>query len=163
MIEKTAVVISTNQGHAWVKSEDNSTCHSCSSSAGCSSTSHFFTESNTEPSKMLVANPFHAKPGDHVIVGLPSDGLLKSSLLAYLLPLISLLVFAFLGNELFIWFSGNGEFGAILLGIAGLFAGLRFSNTVVQCTDLKEKLQPVILRNNISNNEHDIKFLTPIV
>ena len=162
MIEKAAVVISTHQGYAWVKTENTtSACSACSSSGSCSSTHSFFTSSNADAGKMQVANPFHAKPGDHVIVGLPSDGLLKSSLLAYLLPLMSLIIFAFLGNELFTWFGVNGEFGSISMGIAGLFAGLRFSDTIVQHSELKEKLHPVILRKNVATEEHTVKFLTP--
>ncbi len=163
MIEKTAVVISTNQGYAWVRAEHTtSSCSVCSSLGSCASISSFFTASNMDSGKIQVANPFHAKPGDHVIVGLPSNGLLKSSILAYLLPLMSLVIFAFLGNELFTWLGVNGEFGSILMGIAGLFAGLRFSDTLIQHSELKEKLHPVILRKNISTEEHTIKFLTPV-
>lgn len=161
MIEKTAVVISTNQGHAWVEADDISSCGGCASSKGCSTNSFFSDSSNKNLGKMQVANPFHAKPGEQVVVGLPSDGLLKSSLLAYLLPLVSLLVFSFLGSELFIWMDSNAELGAILLGVSGLFAGLKFSDTFVQCSTIKDKLQPVILRKHTPSEEHVVEFLTP--
>jgi sigma-E factor negative regulatory protein RseC len=164
MIEKAAVVISTNQGYAWVASDDMAACGSCSSSktGGCSSPSlQFFSQEKVE--KVQVSNPFHAKPGDQVIVGLPSDGLLKSSLLAYLLPLISLLIFAFLGNEVFILMSISGELGAAAMGFTGLLVGLKFSNTLVKhSSDLKDKLQPVILRKNNTLADNPIKFVTPI-
>lgn len=163
MIEKTAVVISTNQGHAWIKSDDFASCGSCSSSGSCSSGASLFTSSDKERGKMQVANPLHAKPGDQVVIGLPSDSLLKSSLLAYLLPLISLLVFSLLGSEVFAWVGANAELGAVLMGIAGLFVGLRFSDTLVQCSDIKEKLQPVILRKHSPTNEHVVDFMTPTV
>ena len=163
MIEKTAIVISTNQGHAWIKSDDVAACSSCSSSDGCSSSTSFFTGSDKDLGKMQVANPLHAKPGEQVIVGLPSDSLLKSSLLAYLLPLLSLLVFSLLGSEIFTWMGTNAELGAILMGIAGLFVGLRFSDTLVQCSDIKEKLQPVILRKYSPSNEHVVEFMAPTV
>jgi positive regulator of sigma E activity len=97
-------------------------------------------------------------------VGLPSEGLLKSSLLVYLLPLVSLLIFAFLGNEVFISMQVNGEIGAVFMGFAGLLGGLRFSNILVQnSSHLKDKLQPVILRKNHNFSEHSIKFVAPIV
>lgn len=160
MIEKTAVVISTNQGSAWVKAEGVESCSSCSSSGACSS-KRLFSRDDDPSEKMRVANPFHAKPGDHVIVGLPSDGLLKSSLLAYLFPLLSLIVFSLLGSEVFLFLGSNAELGAILMGVAGLFVGLRFADTLVQCSDLKEKLHPVILRKNDLSEEHSIKFMTP--
>jgi len=159
MIEKTAVVIRINQGYAWVKSEGMSSCGSCSSAGGCSSTS--LMNPNKESNAMQVANPFHAKPGDHVIVGMPSDGLLKSSLLAYLLPLFSLLVFAVLGREIFSLIADNGEIGAILMGVGGLFVGLRFSDTLAQHSDIKEKLQPVILRKDARVNEILVDFGSP--
>lgn len=164
MIEKTAVVVSTSKGYAWVSSDDISACGSCTSSTSgsCSSTNlQFYSREKLE--QVQVANPFHAKPGDQVIVGLPSQGLLKSSLLVYLLPLVSLLIFAFLGNEIFISMHVNGEIGAAFMGFAGLLGGLRFANVVVQnSSDLKEKLQPVILRKNNHLAEHSIKFATPI-
>lgn len=165
MIEKTAVVVSTSKGYAWVSSDEMSACGSCTSSTsgGCSSTNlRFYSQDKLE--RVQVANPFHAKPGDQVIVGLPSQGLLKSSLLIYLLPLVSLLIFAFLGNEVFIAMQVNGEIGAAFMGFAGLLGGLRFANVVVQnSSELKEKLQPVILRKNHSlAEEHNIKFATPI-
>ena len=161
MIEKTAVVISTNQGSAWVKAEGIESCGSCSSSGACSSKS-IFSKNDESSERMRVANPFHAQPGDHVIVGLPSDGLLKSSLLAYLLPLMSLIVFSMLGSEVFLFLGGNAELGATLMGVAGLFVGLRFSDTLVQCSDLKEKLHPVILRKNDLSEEQVIKFMSPV-
>ena len=160
MIEKTAIVISTNQGSAWVKADDVDSCSSCSSSGACSNI-NILSRSDDLSDKMQVANPFHAKPGDHVIVGLPSDGLLKSSLLAYLLPLFSLIVFSLLGSEVFLYLGSNAELGATLMGVAGLFVGLRFSNTLAQCSDLKEKLQPVIIRKHSHSEEHVVKFMTP--
>jgi len=159
MIEKTAVVISTNQGYAWIKSDETTSCSGCTS-GGCSSNS-LFSGMDKKLGKMQVSNPLHAKPGEQVIVGLPSDGLLKSSLLAYLLPLLGMLVFSLLGSEIFVWMGSSSELGAILLGIAGLVAGLRFSDTLVQCSDIKEKLQPVILRKNSHADEHIIDFMTP--
>lgn len=159
MIEKKAIIVSTHQGNAVVKAE-NTSCNSCSTKSGCSTKGFLFSPTK-DVSEYKVLNPIHAKPGDRVIVGLASDGLLKSSLLAYLLPLLSLLVFAFLGNELFISMGVSGELGAILMGITGLLVGLRFANTVVQNTELKDDLQPVILRKESAEQLQPLKFLSP--
>lgn len=166
MIEKTAVVISISKGYAWVSSDDIQGCGSCGSnnseSSQCSS-NNLQLYSQTRLDKMQVSNPFHAKPGDQVIVGLPSDSLLKSSLLAYLLPLISLIVFAFLGREIFVFMQVNGELGAIFMGFTGLLVGYRFANLLINNANaLQDKLQPVILRKNNSLSEHTIKFAAPI-
>jgi sigma-E factor negative regulatory protein RseC len=164
MIEKTAVVISISKGYAWVSSDDIQGCGSCSSneSSQCSS-NNLQLYSQTRLERMQVSNPFHAKPGDQVIVGLPSDSLLKSSLLAYLLPLISLIVFSLLGREIFVFMQLNGELGAIFMGFTGLLLGYRFANLLVNNANaLKDKLQPVILRKNNSLSEHTIKFAAPI-
>ena len=164
MIEKTAVVMSTSKGYAWVFSDEISACGSCvSSTSGSCSSASLQLYSREKLAQVQVSNPFHAKPGDQVIVGLPSQGLLKSSLLIYLLPLVSLLIFAFLGNEVFISMHINGEIGAAFMGFTGLLAGLRLANIIVQnSSDLKEKLQPVILRKNHGSAEHTIKFATPL-
>ncbi len=138
MIEEIAEVKTVGQGYAEILPSTSGGCSSCSSNSSCSSASdtfNFFTGSKAEPHTIRVPNPVYAKPGDKVVVGVRANTVLKGSLLAYLLPLITLLIFAMLGELLFSQFSLNAEVGSILFGLLGLYVGFQiiaglFKNSV---------------------------------
>lgn len=149
MIEQTAAVVSVDGGYAWILPQRQSSgCGACSSKTACSSSaSPFdFLRANREPQKMRVLNPLYARPGDTVVVGMQGDALIIYSLLAYLLPLVSLIVFAILGRVFFEILGLGAEAGAILCGIGGLFGGLKFANLLCSRSLSSETFQPVILR-----------------
>ena len=150
MIEQTARVVSTQHGYAWVLPENSKACNSCSSKSGmgCVNSLSFFNSAKTQPESIYVQNPLHAKPGDEVVIGLQGETLVIYSLLAYLLPLVSMLVFAILGGQIFQVLTLSHEAGAILAGVAGLFSGFKFANWLaaqMQTTD--DSAKPVILRH----------------
>lgn len=151
MIEQTATVMSVEKGFAWVvPQQKGESCGACSSKSSCGGAFSAFdflrTSSGSGMQKMRVLNPVYARPGDQVIVGIQGDGLMLFSVLAYLLPLLGLILAAVLGNEVFGWLGGKGEAGAILGGIAGLFGGLRFANLLAKHSLRSSTFQPVILR-----------------
>ena len=148
MIEQTAVVVSIESGYAWIMPQHSSGCGGCASKSGCStSASPFeFLRHNREPQKMLVLNTLYARPGDVVVVGMQGDALILYSLLAYLLPLLSLLVFAMLGSEVFPWLDNGEEIGTVLGGLGGLLGGLKFANILCAHSMDTDGFQPVILR-----------------
>ena len=78
---------------------------------------------------------------------MPGNVFLVYSLLAYLLPLLSMVVFAVLGKELFAWLGMEQESGAVLLGMAGLFSGLKVAGWVASQVGKDEAVSPVILRH----------------
>lgn len=148
MIEQTARVVSLKQGYAWVEPLSAGNCGGCSAkSASCSSVGAFdFLKPNSE--KIYVHNPIHARPGDEVVIGLQSSTLVVYSLFAYLLPLISMLVFAILGNELFAALDMHADFGAILAGVGGLLTGFKLAGWLAQNISKSDDAAPVILRPN---------------
>nr|CAA6800745.1 MAG: Unknown protein [uncultured Thiotrichaceae bacterium] len=148
MIEQTARVMSLKQGYAWVEPLSASNCSGCESkSKGCSSSGVFdFLKPSSE--KIYVQNPIHARPGDEVVIGMQSNALLMYSVFAYLLPLVSMLVFAILGNELFAALGMHADFGAILAGIGGLLTGLKLAGWLAQNISKSSNAAPVILRPN---------------
>lgn len=150
MIEQTARVVSTQHGHAWVLPSNSTNCKACSvkPSAGCSNAFSFFNSSKAKCEPIYVQNPLHAKPGDEVIIGTQSNTLVLYSLLAYLLPLVSMLVFSILGSQVFQILSFPQEAGAVLAGVAGLLSGFKLANWLaVRMHQTHEGMYPVILRH----------------
>lgn len=150
MIEQTARVVSTKQGHAWVLPVNASTCNSCVDKGGssCSNAFSFLIPAKAKAEPIYVQNPLHAKPGDEVVIGTQANTLVLYSMLAYLLPLISMLVFAILGGQVFQLLSLPQEAGAVLAGIAGLFSGFKVANWLAaQMNQANPTMHPVILRH----------------
>lgn len=148
MIEQKAIVVSLKQGHAWVKPLSAGSCNGCDAKSASCSSSGAFDFMRSESEKIYVNNPIHARPGDVVVIGLQSNTLLLYSVFAYLLPLISMLVFAILGNELFTVLAMNADFGAILAGVGGLLTGFKLAGWLAQNISRSGDSDPVILRPN---------------
>ncbi|MFI0398806.1 MAG: SoxR reducing system RseC family protein [Thiolinea sp.] len=150
MIEQTARVVSTQYGHAWVLPLSSTACNSCATKTdtGCSNAFSFLNSSKAKCEPIYVQNPLHAKPGEEVVIGTQGNTLVIYSVLAYLLPLVSLLVFAVLGSQVFQALQLPQEAGSILAGIAGLFSGFKLANWLAaQMSQSNETMHPVILRH----------------
>lgn len=148
MIEQTATVVSVEAGYAWVVPQRRgSGCGGCSSSNACSSSGSTLALMRKDPQKMRVLNPLYARPGDEVVIGMQGEALIIYSLLAYLLPLVGLILAAILGNQIFLLSGMSGELGAVLGGIAGLIGGLRIANSISTRSLHSVEFQPVILRS----------------
>jgi sigma-E factor negative regulatory protein RseC len=146
MIEQSAMVVSVEAGYAWVMPQQKAGgCSSCSSGSTCSSSSPF-DFLNKAPQKIRVLNPLYARPGEQVIVGMQGEALVVYSLLAYLMPLLGLIFAAILGHVVFLFLGLDAEIGAVMAGIAGLFAGLHIANVFSLRSLHSSKFQPVILR-----------------
>lgn len=145
MIEEIAEVISVESGFANVRPLSSSACQGCSSKAGCSTTS-FFSPKKKANSIIKVQNPVYAKPGDNVVIGVSSSALVGGSLLTYMLPILTLLMCAVLGTEVFRYFGFNAEIGSIIFGLLGLFAGFYIARVSVTQTHVCNNLDIMILR-----------------
>lgn len=151
MIEQTATVVSVERGYAWVvPQQKKGLCGACSSKSSCGVSPSAFDFLRPLPDsgaqKMRVLNPVYARPGEQVIIGIQGNGLVLFSMLAYMLPLLSLILAAILGHTVFARLGMDGEMGAILGGVAGLLGGLRFANLLAKHSLRSAGFQPVILR-----------------
>lgn len=147
MIEQKALVVGVERGYAWViPQQQGAGCKGCSGGS-CSSSSAFdFLKREPQTQKLRVLNPVHARHGDHVVIGVQGEALVVYSFLAYLLPLLSLVLMAVVGREMFTLFALHAELGAVLGGITGLLGGLRFANSFCSNSLRSDDFQPVILR-----------------
>ena len=147
MIEQTAIVVSVEAGYAWIIPEKLSEgCGQCATKGNCSTSSVLDVAQPKNAAKMRVLNPLYARPGDTVVVGMQGEALLVYSLLAYLLPLVSLLVFAALGGEIAGLMHVSPGAGAIIGGLGGLVGGLKFANMLGSSSFKSTDFHPVILR-----------------
>jgi len=146
MIEQTATVVSVESGYAWILPQQQAGgCGACASKTSCSSTPSF-SFMRKEPQKMRVLNPSYARPGDTVVVGMQGEALVIYSLLAYMLPLLGMLIAAVLGREIFAFFNVVNELGTVFSGLLGLLGGLRLANALSSRSLKSSDFQPVILR-----------------
>lgn len=131
MIEEQGQVKATDSKFAWIATDNETACHQCTAKAGCgSSLLRQLTAGNARYLK--VANTLGVSTGDKVTVGISESALLTSSLVVYLIPLLSLVLFVVVA-QLFLTFP---EGLVILAGLIGLSAGLfivKFLSSYLSC------------------------------
>ncbi|MCU7871567.1 MAG: SoxR reducing system RseC family protein [Candidatus Thiodiazotropha sp. (ex Lucinoma borealis)] len=146
MIEEPATVISLENDFAIVETQQRAACGSCSSVNSCSTTvlSGLFKRRHN---RLKVANPIQARPGEQVIIGLQEQALLKVSFIAYLLPLVCMILVAILVQSLATQFAWQGgELPQVIGGLLGLISGFLLLKRLAEQRRDKPGYQPVILR-----------------
>lgn len=142
MIEESALVVSTEGDHARLEIDRRSSCGACAASGACGG-SLFGKWLARRPLEVRAKNPVGACPGEWVVVGLADEVLTQASLIAYLTPVLSLILGAGVGQAF------GGELAAILGGGSGILVGLvgvaRFS---AQRRDMPG-FEAVILRRSV--------------
>ena len=157
MIEERAVILSLQsepsqtQTTATLEIERKTACGLCGQTRGCGNSiwGRLFGHQTTA---FRAQNRINAKVGDSVIVGINEKALLKSALLLYILPLVTLFFGAILASQL--WQTD----GITMLGAAiGLVIGLLWVKGHTMSNRYFNLQQPVILRL-ASSQENAIKF-----
>ncbi|MEJ2694544.1 MAG: SoxR reducing system RseC family protein, partial [Candidatus Thiodiazotropha sp.] len=90
--------------------------------------------------RLLLENSLGARPGDQVVIGIPDQLLVRASLMAYLLPLVVMLVITALGDMV-----GLNELLLSLLALGGLAMGF-FTVRRVSRGSTSQHYQPRLLR-----------------
>ncbi|MCK5810907.1 MAG: SoxR reducing system RseC family protein [Cocleimonas sp.] len=141
MIEEIGIVERVEDGYIWVSpASSGGACGSCQSSGSCS-TSILVTLLQGKTSKTVrVNNTINAKVKDKVVLGIHPQGLLSGSALIYLLPILTLFIFAALGGQFF------NERVSMVAGVVGFIIGLYISKKIAGSTVMKSRLALVGLR-----------------
>lgn len=129
MIEETGRVVAIEGDSAWVEIERRSACSQCSVSSGCGTSvlSQWF---GRRSSRIRVPNQFALKQGDTVKVGVSDQALLKAAFLAYLVPLLAMIVASMLAAG-----AGASDGVTALFAVAGLVVGLLTLRSISQRTE----------------------------
>lgn len=157
MIEERAVILSLKSEPsqtlttATLEVERKTACGLCGQTRGCGNSiwGRLFGHQTTA---FKAQNRINAKVGDSVIVGINEKALLKSALLLYILPLVTLFIGAILASQL------RQTDGSAMLGAAiGLVVGLLWVKGHAMSNSYYSWQQPMILRL-ASSQENAIKF-----
>lgn len=143
MVEEQAIIVSTDQNQAALEILRNKPCGLCGQTRGCGLSfwgKLFAHRANTFKAK----NHIEAKVGDVVVVGIEESALLFSAVTVYGIPLLFLLIGAFLGNVFgdSVHADRNTAVGAVL----GLLFGYLWVKGHAQGRSLDTRYSPVILR-----------------
>ena len=146
MLEETAQVVAVEGGAVWVQTERRSSCSSCSVNAGCGSAA-LAKVLGQRRSRVRALSDIPLSVGDHVVIGIREQAVVRGSLAVYAVPVAMLLLGAVIGElgaRQSLW--QNAELASLVLGIAGLAGGLwwlsKFSRRIRYSVDY----QPVVLR-----------------
>jgi len=93
VVKEMATVVAVDGENAWVETTRQSSCGGCESSSGCG-TATFSKVLGNRPFRVQVKNPLHAKIGEQVTIAVSENGLMKGAALLYMVPLLSLFLFA---------------------------------------------------------------------
>lgn len=119
MLEELAEVIEVHSGYIVVSSSRLSACNACKANNNCGQKTLAGLFGDKKIS-LRLQNPtgLPVEPGQFVILGLHEHALLKSSLLLYLVPLLSMITLAVLAS-----FLDATEGVTIMFGFIGLMFG----------------------------------------
>ena len=153
MIEERAVILSldhvlsnsmasntTAVTTATLEIERKTACSICGQTRGCGNSiwGKLFAHQSTA---FKAQNCINAKVGDSVIVGINEKALLKSAMLLYIVPLVTMLIGAILAKQL-----NTSEVSAMLGAVVGLVLGLLWVKGHTMSSSYFKLQQPVILR-----------------
>lgn len=144
MIEERAVILSLDHNSgipsATLEIERKSACGLCGQTRGCGNSiwGKLFAHQSTA---FKAQNHINAKVGQSVIVGINESALLKSALLLYILPLVTLFLGAILATKI-----NPGDLSAMIGAVVGLVLGLIWVKGHTMSSRYFSLQQPVILR-----------------
>ena len=144
MIEELATVTALDEGHAWVQTQRQSACKSCSAQKGCG-TSAVGKVIGQQYTQVRVLNSAQATIGDLVKVGLPEDMLLKSSMAVYIVPLF-LMIVGGVTADTFSVENTIGQWFAVLGALTGLALGAVWLKLYAVKMSSDERFQPIVIQ-----------------
>lgn len=118
MIEQEATIVAKDGEHVWAETLTRSACSSCGSSGHCG-TSVLGSVFKARRNRMRFINRPGLEVGDAAVVAMPPGDLIRAALLAYLTPLLAMLVAAIAASQ-----QGLQDAGVLAWSMAGLLAGL---------------------------------------
>ena len=146
MIEEQGQISRTKGEFAWVHTQRKSTCGQCAAQKGCG-TNVFSKVLGNKLVEFKAINKIDAAEGDQVVLGLHESVLLKSAALMYVLPLVSMFLFALLTTAIGQSLELNvSQAWVSLFAVLGLLMGFLGARLFARSHQTDERFQPVILR-----------------
>ena len=152
MIEEQAQVVEKNGDQLVLQAQTKSSCGSCAASKGCG-TSVLAKVVGRKFTRFHADNSVDAEVGDTVIVGISEQALLRGSLVMYMVPIMGMLVFALVSEQLVDMLAENRDLLIAGSGIAGLVTGSLLSRWYFQRRVNVHRFRPVVLRKIIEHGK----------
>ena len=141
MLEEYGRVVALDENVAMVETIRASSCQSCEAKSTCGQGA--ISKVIGQKSCVISAlNSFSLQVGDEVVLGLEETTLLKSALLAYLLPLVLMIFGAAVLQGLY----GENDLVSAFGGLTGFFLGFILVYFYNHHHKDDERFQPIILR-----------------
>ncbi|MCG8672261.1 MAG: SoxR reducing system RseC family protein [Pseudomonadales bacterium] len=140
MIEETGRVVAVEEGSVWVESIRQTACQSCSARQGCGQ-SALAKLGQQHKNHVRAINAFNLNVGDNVVIGVPEDVVMKGTLVAYMMPLIFMLVASVAADSV-----DAGDLWVTLSGLIGLAIGFALVRLHFLRIRKDKRYQPVVLR-----------------
>lgn len=148
MIEESAQVVAVEDAdgaYVWVETQRQSACGGCAANQACG-TATLAKVLGQRRTRVRALNQSGARVGDRVIIALDERAMLRGSLALYAVPLAALLVGSIVGALLSVRLQIVDESLTVLLGMAGLAAGLWWLKGFTRRVRDDRRYQPVVLR-----------------
>lgn len=141
MIEETGRVVAVDYNEVWIETIRKSGCSGCSARSGCGQGLLSKIKDGTR-NHIRLQTELGLQVGDEVILGLPEQAFIRSSFLAYGLPLLALIAAVLLADMGL----GLSEPWVILAALIGLAAGFVVVRLLSRLGGHRGDFQPVIVR-----------------
>lgn len=142
MIEESGRVVRVSDNQVWIETIKQSACASCSAQKGCGQ-SLLAKIGDGQRLEIQVDNPHHlaVQIDDQVVLGVGERSFLTASLLVYLLPVLSMFLFAVIPQQLKL-----AEPWVIASAVLGLMGGFALTRSVSARLSQTCSYRPVLLR-----------------
>ncbi len=142
MLEERAKILSVESGRVWVSADRSQGCAKCEAGEGCGG--GMLTKLvKRKAARIEVRNELaDICKGDEVVIGLNEKVLLKSSVVAYFVPLAGLFTGALIAE----FFMEAHDLIVAAMGMIGLAAGFLIFRQFSASTITDKNYQPVVLR-----------------
>lgn len=148
MMDQEAIVVRIEGEHAYVEVGGAAGgCGRCHETGGCQGgvLGQVF---SSKPRLFRIANRIGAIPGDRVVVAVAEGATLRAALLAYVLPVLSILLGAAAGTALG-EAAGNNDASTAMGALAGLAIGV-LAGLTLRRARIGKIAEPVIIRRTSS-------------
>lgn len=143
MIEETAKVTGVDEKWVWVRAIAQSACGSCQAQKGCGH-SLLAKAGQRQIDIKLPRQDHELSVNDDVIIGVPEQAVLRSSLLMYGVPLLMMLVVAGIANAMAL-----AEGVVVLLAFVALLSGFFYVSRWTNTASIEE-WHPRIIRKALN-------------
>ena len=149
MATEKGVVVKIDATTAWITTTKTSACEGCAAKSSCT------VLGGGKEMEVEAINDIGARVGQNVVVHFQTSPLLKATFLLYVLPILFLILGAFLGDQAAPHFAMDSSTGAVIVGLAFFGVSILFVKSKGNKLAQKDAYRPKIVR--ILKNPVDIQ------